>query len=79
MEHLPSVLHGCGSANRQVVIGGLVTTGRRGGGAKHNVRCSQGEYYNCPSQIFLKFPGLQDSGMERYPCPKNAAEIVPYK
>jgi len=35
----------------------------------------QGEYYNCPPQIFLKFSGLQDSGMESYPSPKLAAEI----
>jgi len=35
----------------------------------------QGEYYNCTPQIFLKFSGQQDSGTERYPSPKLAAEI----
>ena len=35
----------------------------------------QGEYYNCPPQIFLKYSGLQDSGMGTYPSPKLAAEI----
>jgi len=31
-------------------------------------------YYYCPPQTFLKFSGLKDSGMERYPSP-FAAEI----
>jgi len=35
----------------------------------------QGEYYNCPSQIFLKLSGLQDSGMEKCSSFKLAAEI----
>jgi len=38
----------------------------------------QGEYYNCPIQIFLKFSELPDSGTERYPSPKFAAEIYFY-
>jgi len=35
----------------------------------------QGEYYNCPHQIFLKFSGLQNSGMEKYSSPKLPAEM----
>jgi len=35
----------------------------------------RGTDYNCPPQIFLKFTGLHDSGMERNPNPKLAAEI----
>jgi len=35
----------------------------------------QGEFYSCPPQISLKFSGLQDSGMGRYPSPKLAADI----
>jgi len=37
---------------------------------------SQGEYYNCPPQIFFEVSGLQDSGMERYPSPKSAAAEI---
>ena len=35
----------------------------------------QGEYHNCPPQIFLIFSGLQDSSMKRFPSTKLAAEI----
>jgi len=38
----------------------------------------QGEYSDCPPQIFLKFSGLQESAMERYPSPKLAYEIQLY-
>ena len=36
---------------------------------------SKGSTTTVRPQIFLKFSGLQDSGMERYPSPKLAAEV----
>jgi len=36
---------------------------------------SQGEYYNCAPQIFLKFSRLQDIGMDRYSSPKFSVEM----
>jgi len=34
-----------------------------------------GDYFRCPPRIFLKFSGLQDSGVEKYPGPKLATKI----